>query len=123
MNMVIVIKILGTVIALIGVGYLIRPGIIKWFMGFFKKGNRIYFPGALRFVLAVVFFVAARECRYPWIIFGAGVLFLIGGLLILLLGPEKIRRMLDWYQEQPMLIFRVIAATVVLFGAVIIFSA
>ncbi len=123
MNMVIVIKSLGTVIALIGVGYLIRPNIIKWLMGFFKKGKRIYFPGLLRFVLAVVFFVAARECRYPWVIFAVGIIFLIGGFLIFLLGPEKIRRMLDWYQEQPMLLFRVIAATVLLFGTVIIFSA
>jgi len=123
MNMVIVIKSLGIVFALIGVGYLLRPGIIKWLMGFFKKGKRIYFAGLLRFALAVVFLVAARECRYPWVIFASGIIFLTGGLLIFLLGPEKIRRILDWYHEQPMLNFRVIAAIVLLFGAVIIFSA
>ncbi len=123
MNMIIVIKSLGIVIALIGVGYLLRPNIIKWLMGFFKKGKRIYFAGLLRFALAVVFLVTARECRYPWVIFASGIIFLTGGLLIFLLGPEKIRRILDWYQEQPMLIFRVIAVIVLLFGAVIIFSA
>jgi uncharacterized protein YjeT (DUF2065 family) len=92
-------------------------------MAFFKKGKRIYIPGLIRFVLAVVFFVAARECRYFWIIFASGIIFLTGGLLIFLLGPEKIRRILDWYEEQPTVIFRVIALVVLVFGMVIIFSA
>jgi uncharacterized protein YjeT (DUF2065 family) len=120
---IIAIKSLGILIALLGIVYLLRPDIIKRLMQFFKKGRRIYFAGLLRFALAVVFLVAARDCGYPWIIFAAGIIFLTGGLLVFFLGPEKIRRILDWYQEQPMLIFRIIAAIVVLFGAVIIFSA
>jgi uncharacterized protein YjeT (DUF2065 family) len=109
--------------ALMGIAYLLRPNIIKKLMGFFKKGKRIYFAGLIRFALAIVFFVGARECRYFWIIFASGLIFLIGGLLIFMLGPEKIRRILDWYQNQPTLIFRVIALIVLVFGAIIIFSA
>ncbi len=123
MRIVIVIKSLGMLFVLMGIAYLLRPDIIKRFMGFFKKGKRIYFAGLLRFALAVVFLVAARECRYPWIIIASGLIFLTGGLLIFLLGPEKIRRILDWYEEQPALIFRVIALIVLAFGAIIIFSA
>ena len=119
----IVIQSLGILIALMGILYLLRPNIIKRLMEFFKKGRRIYLPGLLRFVLAVVFLVGARECRYGWIIFASGIIFLIGGLLIFALGPEKIRRILDWYQEQSTLIFRVIAVIVLAFGAVIIYSA
>lgn len=123
MRIVIVIKSLGMLFALMGIAYLLRPDIVKKFMGFFKKGKRIYLAGLIRFVLGVVFLVAARECRYPWIIFASGIIFLIGGLLIFMLGPEKIRRILDWYQNQPTLIFRVIALVVLAFGAIIIFSA
>jgi len=122
-RIVIVIKSLGMLFALMGIAYLLRPDIIKKLMGFFKKGKRIYLAGLIRFVLAVVFLVAARECRYPWIIFASGIIFLIGGLLIFMLGPEKIGRILDWYQNQPTLIFRVIALVVLAFGAIIIFSA
>jgi hypothetical protein len=123
MRIVIVIKSLGMLFALMGVAYLLRPEIIKKLMGFFKKGKRIYFAGILRLALAVVFLIAARECRYPWIIFASGVIFLAGGLLIFLLGPEKIRRILNWYQEQSTLIFRVIAVIVLVFGVIIILSA
>jgi hypothetical protein len=123
MRIVIVIKSLGMLFALMGVAYLLRPEIIKKLMGFFKKGKRIYFAGILRLALAIVFLIAARECRYPWIIFASGVIFLAGGLLIFLLGPEKIRRILNWYQEQSTLIFRVIAVIVLVFGVIIILSA
>jgi len=122
-RIVIVIKSLGMLFALMGIAYLLRPDIIKKLMGFFKKGKRIYLAGLVRFALAVVFFIAARECRYFWIIFASGIIFLIGGLLIFMLGPEKIRRILDWYQQQPALIFRIIALVVLVFGAIIIFSA
>ncbi len=123
MNIVIVIKLLGIVIALMGVAYLLRPQIVKRLMGFFKKGNRMYLPGLVRLALAVVFFVGARECRYFWSIFILGVLFLLSGLLIFLLGPAKLRTILEWYQKQPVIVFRVIAAVVTAVGVVIVFSA
>ena len=123
MRIVIVIKSLGVLFTLMGIAYLLRPDIIKRLMGFFKKGKRIYFAGLIRFALAIVFFVAARECRYFWIIFASGIIFLAGGLLIFLLGPEKIRRILNWYQDQPALIFRIIALVVLAFGIIIILSA
>ena len=123
MRIVIVIKSLGMLFTLMGIVYLLRPDIIKKLMGFFKKGKRIYFAGLIRFVLAVVFLVAARECRYPWIIFASGIIFLMGGLLIFLLGPERIRRIFDWYEQQPAIIFQVIALVVLAFGIIIIFSA
>jgi uncharacterized protein YjeT (DUF2065 family) len=123
MRIVLVIKSLGMLFALLGIVYLLRPDIIKKLMGFFKKGKRIYLAGLLRFALAIVFFVGARECRYFWVIFASGVIFLMGGLLIFSLGPEKIRRILNWYQEQSTLIFRVIALIILAFGIIIILSA
>jgi uncharacterized protein YjeT (DUF2065 family) len=123
MRIVLVIKSLGMLFTLMGIAYLLRPDIIKKLMRFFKKGKRIYFSGLIRFALAVVFFVGARECRYFWIIFASGTIFLIGGLLIFMLGPEKIRRIFDWYEQQPAIIFQVIAVVVLVFGIIVIFSA
>lgn len=123
MRIVLVIKSLGILIALMGIAYLLKPGIIKRLMGFFKKGKRMYLPGLVRFALAVVFFVGARECRYFWIIFACGIIFLLSGFLIFMLGPEKIRRIFNWYENQPNLFFRVIALIVLIFGVIIILSA
>jgi len=123
MRIVLVIKSLGILFALMGIAYLLKPEIIKKLMAFFKKGKRIYLAGLVRFALAVVFFIGARECRYFWIIFACGIIFMLSGLLIFMLGPEKIRRMFNWYQNQPNLFFRVIAIVVLIFGAIVILSA
>ena len=123
MDIVFVIKSLGILFCIIGIVYLLRPGVMKWLMEFFKQGKRIYFAALIRFALAVVFLVGALKCKYPWVIIAFGILFIIGGLLIFVLGPEKIRRILEWYQKQPVLIFRVIAVIVLAVGAIIIFSA
>lgn len=123
MDFVIVIKGLGILFILIGIAYLLRPDIIRGLMRFFKKGRRIYFTGLLRFVLAVIFLTAAPECRIPVAIGALGIIFLLSGVLIFLLGAERIRAIFDWYEEQPVAIFNFIATVVIVVGAVIIFSA
>ena len=47
----IVIKSLGIVVALIGIVYLLRPGVMKWLMEFFKQGKRIYFAGLIKSII------------------------------------------------------------------------
>ena len=123
MDIVIVIKGFGTLFVLIGLAYLLWPDIIKKLMGFFKKGKRIYIAGLVRFALAVIFLLAATQCRKPRVVGAFGILFLLSGLLIFMLGPERIRQIFDWYEKQPSLVFRIIAAVVIVVGAVIIFSA
>jgi len=118
-----VIKIIGILIVLIAIVYLLKPGVMKRLMEFFKQGKRIYFAGLIRFILAIVFLLGARECDVTWVIVLFGILFIISGLLIFILGPEKVRAMLDWYDKQPVIILRVIALIALAVGAVIIYSA
>ncbi|MGD2093613.1 MAG: hypothetical protein PVH77_01250 [Phycisphaerales bacterium] len=122
MSMDIVIKGIGIAFVLIGFVFIVRPDIMKWLMNFVKRGKRIYFAALLRFVLAVIFLLGASQCTHKWVIAAFGILFLLAGLLIFVLGPEKIRRILDWYDNQSLIIFRIIAVIPMAFGAVIIFS-
>ena len=123
MGMEIIVKIVGILIVLIGIVFLLKPGVMKRLMEFIKKGKRVYFAAVIRFTLAIIFLLGASECDKQWIIAAFGILFLISGLLILILGPEKIRNILEWYQKQPVLIFRVIAVIALACGAVIVYSA
>lgn len=119
----IVVKIIGIVIVFAAIVYLLKPGVMKWLMEFFKQGKRLYFAGLTRLVLAVVFLVAARECEKFWVIFAFGILFLISGLLVFILGLEKLKSIIDWYRKQSVLLLRVIAVIALALGAVIICSA
>ena len=118
-----VIKIIGIVIVFIAIMYLLKPDIMKRLIEFFKQGKRIYCAGLIRFVLAIVFLLAANQCKIPWVIIVFGILFIISGLLIFTLGPEKLKTILDWYQKQSSLLLQVIALIALAIGAVIIYSA
>ena len=118
-----VIRAIGLFIVMAGILYFLKPEIMTWFLGFFKKGNRLYFAGLLRFVLAVVFLLAARECKIPWVITTFGILFIISGLIIFVAGPKRIGPILEWWQEQSLVMFRILSVIVFAIGVIVIFSA
>ncbi len=119
----VVIKIIGIIIVVVGIAYLVRPGIMKWLMEFFKKGSNIYLGGLLRLALAVVFLLAATSCKKTWIIIVLGILFLFGGILVLILGPKRITPILEWWLKKPNWILQVLALLTVAFGVLIIYAA
>ena len=123
MGMDIVVKIVGIVVVFIGIVYLLKPGVLKSFIGFFKKGKRIYFVALIRFVLAVIFLLAANQCKMPWVIIVFGILFMISGLLIFILRAERLKSILDWWQRQSSLLLRLMALITLAIGAAIIYSA
>jgi ABC-type bacteriocin/lantibiotic exporter with double-glycine peptidase domain len=118
-----VVKIIGIVLVAIAIIFLIKPDIMKHLIEFFKKGSRIYLAALIRLALAVVFLLSARECDLTWVIVVFGVIFLIAGLLIFMLGAEKTRRFLEWYQKQSLVLLRVIAVIPLAMGAIIIYAA
>jgi len=123
MGMDIVVKIAGIVFVFIGILYLLKPGVLKSFVEFFKKGRRIYFVGLIRFVLAVIFLLAANQCKRVWVIIVFGILFMISGLLVFMLGTKRLKSILDWWQKQSLLLLRLVAVIILAMGAVIIYSA
>ena len=118
-----IVRVIGVVFIFMTIVYLLKPDIMKRLMEFFKQGRRIYFAAMVRFVLAIVFLLAARQCRQFWIIFAFGVLFIISGLLIFILGLEKVKSYISWWQKQPAMFLRVIALIGLGLGALIIYSA
>ncbi len=119
----IVIKIIGIVFILAAIVHFLKPELVKRIMEFFKQGKRIYFAGLLRLALAVVFLLGARECDITWVIVTLGIIFLISGLCIFMIGPERLKSIIDWWQKQPVLLLRVLALITLAFGAIIIYSA
>jgi len=118
-----IIKTLGIIFALIAIVYFLKPNVMKQLMEFFKKGKRMYLAALIRFALAVVFFSAYRDCDQRWIIFAFGILFLISGLSIFILGPEKVKSYIAWWQKQSVLLLRLLALITLAIGVIIIFSA
>jgi uncharacterized protein YjeT (DUF2065 family) len=77
----------------------------------------------VRFALAIVFFLGARQCGVKWVIVLFGLIFLLSGLLIFMLGLEKAKAIINWYQEQPKFLLRVVATIVLGVGLIIVYAA
>jgi hypothetical protein len=123
MKMDTIVKIVGIVIVFLAVLTFLKPDIMKRILKFFKQGKRVYFAGLVRLILAVVFLLAARECDITWVIIVFGILFLISGLSIFMIGAEKLKPVLDWFQNKSALFLRVMAVIILAIGAIIIYSA
>jgi len=118
-----VIKVIGTVIVAVGLMYMIRPEFLRKIIRFFAVGRRIYFSAIIRFILAVVFVLGARQCGVTWVILLFAVIFLLSGLLVFMLGLENVRTILEWYYQQPAMLLRVVAAIVLAVGLIIVYAA
>jgi len=121
--MAFIIQSLGIVFVFVGILHLLKPDIAKRIMGFLKKGKRIYFVGLLRFALAVIFLLGARECDIKWVIVVLGILFIISGLITFMLGPRRAGPILDWFQRQSNIVVRLIAVIILAVGVIVIYSA
>ncbi len=119
----IVVKIIGIVLIFMAILYLLKPDVIKKIMEFFKQGYRIYFIAVTRLTLAVIFLLAAGQCKKPWVIIALGIVFIISALLIFMLGAAKVKKIIDWWQRQPSLFLRIAALIVLALGVIIIYSA
>jgi hypothetical protein len=123
MEMDIILKIIGVIFILLGIGFLLKPQAVKHLMNFMKKGKRIYLAGVVRFILGIVLLLGANASRQPTIITILGILFLLGGLIIFLLGAERIGRILEFYGRQPDLLFRFLSLIPITIGGLVIYAA
>jgi uncharacterized protein YjeT (DUF2065 family) len=121
--MALIIKIIGSYITAMGLVFLLKPGLQRTITQFFAADSRLYLAALVRFALAVIFLLGAKECDSTRIIAAFGIIFLLSGLLIFILGIEKARSILSWLLEQPVFILRIIATIVLIVGLIIVFSA
>lgn len=118
-----IVKIIGIFIIIMSVICIIKPAVTRALIKFFIKGSRIYFAGIIRLIFAVIFLLAASQCKNPVAIIIFGLLMLLGAILVFVLGPIKINRYLSWWQERSDTIFRIIYLVGIAIGSAIIYFA
>ena len=117
------VRIIAIVFILLGILYLAKPELVKRILEFFKQGKRIYIAGVIRLILAVVFLLAAQQCKVPWAIGVFGILLLVSGVMIFIIGAQKLKSWLEWWQKQSLLLLRALSLVTIAFGLLIIYCA
>ena len=120
--MLILVRLFGIVIVGMGVTFLLGPKLYRQYMAFWEQGRRLYVGGILSILIGVILLLAASGCRLVGFILTLGILCLVKGIILLTLGREKMKSMLRWWQERPLLVLRLIALIAIAFGALLLYS-
>jgi uncharacterized protein YjeT (DUF2065 family) len=72
--------------------------------------------------MAVIFLVFAGQTHMRKLTILFGLLFLAGGILVLVLPPDKIKALLNWWNTRPVWIYRLWGIAAFFIGAVIIYA-
>ena len=122
-SMLIFVRIMGCLMMGFG-GYLIvRPQYFNSILEFFKVTYRIYIIATLQMIIGLLFIYASPIVRYENVILWIGVLIMVSGISIYLMGSDKTRRIIAWYQKQTLLTKRGFATFTFLLGVFVLISA
>jgi hypothetical protein len=98
------------------------PDKMRGFVRFMGEEKRYYLAAIFRFVIAVIFLIFARSVREPRVILLLALLFLAGGILVLVLPGAKIKSMIDWWITKPLWVYRLWGVVAAMFGVLIIYA-
>lgn len=114
--------IIGAIIGAWGLLAVLAPDKMRGFVKFMGEEKRYYLAAIFRLVVAVIFLILARDVQHTRIILLLGLLFLIGGILVLVIPGPKIKSMLDWWITKPLWVYRLWGVVAVMFGVLIIYA-
>lgn len=121
--MIALIRIIGILIFCMGIAIAVKPAVARKMMAFWLKGNNLYMGAAIRLLLGALLLVSVSAAQSPGIMLILGILAILGGITIIVLGPARIRPILDRYIGKPDSFLRLLALAILAFGALLVYSA
>lgn len=121
--MVILVKLLGIVIVVMGFIFLINPTAFKQYAAFWRQRKRLLMGGILSLLFGVILLLAASGCRLRGVIIVFGVWAIIKGILLFTLGQKRLNTYLNWWIEKPLSIIRLLGLIALAMGILLIYAA
>lgn len=118
-----VIKVIGIIIMVVGVVFAALPALMDKFVPFAKKDNHYLIGGTIRVIFGGLLIAASFWASIFWIPMIIGCVMAIAGMLIFVIGKERVHALLDWVGGLPEHKRRIISIIVAFVGALIIYSA
>lgn len=113
----------GILFLVLGVIFFVRPALIRTFIEFAKVGKRVYIGGVIRIIIGALLLLATPKAAFPWLPGIIGALILISGILIFILGTQRIHAFMDWWYGLDDSRLRIMPVVAAIFGVLLIYSA
>jgi len=120
--LLILVKLIGVYIAIMGVIFLLKPKMLKGYEAFWEEGKRLYIIGGSRILMGAILLLAAAQCRLKGVVVALGISLIIAGLPYFVLRVEKIKAMANRWAKRPPLVIRLLGLAILVIGALLLYS-
>jgi uncharacterized protein YjeT (DUF2065 family) len=90
-----IVKAIGIFLIVVGVMNFLIPQNVRKFIEFAKVGKRVYIGGAVRIAVGALLLISIPSVTFPWLPGLVGLVALAGGVLLIVMGPEKDHAFMD----------------------------
>ncbi|PIU56711.1 MAG: hypothetical protein COS89_05705 [Deltaproteobacteria bacterium CG07_land_8_20_14_0_80_38_7] len=116
------VKAFAILIIAVGAISFVTPAFLRKLIELAKVGKRVYVGGVIRIVVGTLLLIAAPNAITIWIPGIIGALILLSGILILVLGVQKIHSFMDKVYSLSDQKIRVIPTIAIILGILLIYS-
>lgn len=121
--MVTIVKLIGVILIALGLSFAFKPHTLRRLIQFFCQGNNIYLVGLVRIILGIIFLISATQCRKTGIMITLGVVVLLAGVLVFIMGRERINKIAQQVINSSDIALRGLSLVLLILGALILYSA
>jgi len=119
----VIIAVLGALIVALGLIGLFQPDRFRWMFTSMDSRARFVFAIVTRVVLGGLLWWLADELRYPRVMRVLAVIAIAAAAGLLLMGRERLDRLVDWWLSRSDRLLRVSALFATAFGAFLVYAA
>lgn len=121
--MTVVVTLIGALIVAAGFVAAVAPSVFDTSLAWVSKGSRVYLAGVVRLLLGGALIAAADGTRLPRVTLAIGIIAIAAGLLVFLIGAERMKRIIAWWLAQPPAVSRAVSPIAIALGAFLIWLA
>ncbi len=125
-GMTLAVKIIGMLMGLAGLVALVYPALLKRLAERFHTPNMVYCAVAIRMTVGTFLIFAAAYCRPEYysqqVVRGLGIITVAAAFVIMLLGGNRMMRLLEWGLRQPTAFLRCCGLAAVAIGGYLIYA-
>ena len=117
-----IVSIFGALITLIGLVGIVVPRYFIEVIGNWEAESRFIAAVGIRMVMGVICLSAAPASRMPVVVQVIGIIAIAAAAVALLVGLERLNRLIEWWLGRPPIVVRMSAAFAAGFGVLLVFA-
>lgn len=120
--MVALAKLVGIVLSVFGVVMIVKPQTAKSMLGFAEEGKRVFGIAIARIIAGLILIFAARSCMMPWLVMLIGIIITLAGILIFVLGEDRVKAKIAEFKTKPNTFIRKVAIVPLAVGLLLLWA-